>query len=112
MLDSQTKLLQADSDSCRCDKITERDLREVSEFLKVINEPNRLRILFCLSQTEKCVCEIWKNLELPQNLVSHHLKKLKELGLIQSKQKGRQVIYFSQKEVMQKYLSLVNNFLI
>jgi len=91
------------------------DLQKVTDFLKLINEPNRLKILCFLREGEQCVCDIWKTLEIPQNLTSHHLKVLKDFGLIDSKQnkeEGRKIIYSSNKEVIQNYASLLNNFLI
>lgn len=97
---------------CQNDPKSKADLNIVTDFLKLINEPNRLKILCFLKQTEQCVCDIWKTLEIPQNLASHHLKALKDFGLIESRQEGRKVIYSSNKETIQKYASLLNNFLI
>jgi len=88
------------------------DFEMVVNFLKVINEPNRLKIICFLRHGEQCVCEIWKNLDLPQNLTSHHLKTLKDFGLIESRQEGRKIIYWSNKEAVKKYASHLNNFLI
>lgn len=61
------------------------------DFLKVISEENRLKILCILRKQEKCVCEIWQFLDLPQNLISHHLKVLKDSGLIDSRKEGTKV---------------------
>lgn len=97
---------------CQNDLKAKEDFQKVVDFLKIINEPNRLKILCCLRHGERCVCEIWENLTLPQNLTSHHLKTLKEFGLINSRQEGRKIIYQSNKEETQKYASLLNNFLI
>ncbi|MFA6458279.1 MAG: metalloregulator ArsR/SmtB family transcription factor [Patescibacteria group bacterium] len=88
------------------------DFQKVIDFLKVINEPNRLKIVCFLKHGEQCVCEIWKKLEIPQNLTSHHLKALKEFGIIVSRQEGRKMIYSSNKEIISKYAALLNNFLI
>ncbi len=97
---------------CQNDSQSKKDFQEVTDFLKIINEPNRLKILCFLRHGEQCVCDIWKTLDLPQNLASHHLKTLKEFGLIESKQEGRQIIYSSNKKAVTKYASLLNNFLI
>ncbi len=97
---------------CQSDSQSKKNLQAVADFLKIINEPNRLKILCFLRHGEQCVCEIWKTLDLPQNLTSHHLKALKEFGLIDSKQEGRKIIYSSNKKAVSKYASLVNNFLI
>ena len=84
----------------------------VINFLKIISEPNRLKILCFLRFEEKCVCEIWKHLDLPQNLISHHLKILKDFDLIKSKQEGRKIIYCSNKQILQTYNSFLNTFFI
>ena len=87
------------------------NLTKVTNFLKIINEPNRLKILCLLKNEEKCVCDIWEALEIQQNLTSHHLKTLKKTGLITSRQEGRKVIYSSNKKGILKSTSLLNNFL-
>jgi len=92
-------------------KKTIANLSQTSEFLKIISEENRLKILCLLQNGEKCVCEIWQYLNLPQNLVSHHLKILKDFGLVSSKQKGLKVIYSINKKVVKKYSKLLNNYL-
>lgn len=97
---------------CQNDSQSKKDFLEVADFLKVINEPNRLKILCFLRHGEQCVCDIWKTLDLPQNLTSHHLKTLKKFGLIESNQEGRKMIYSSNKKAISKYASLLNNFLI
>lgn len=80
-------------------------------FLKIISEENRLKIVCILYYGEKCVCEIWQYLKLPQNLVSHHLKILKDFGLISSKKEGLKVFYKLNKKVVKKYIKLINKFL-
>jgi len=92
--------------------MVKKDFQKVVEFLKIINEPNRLKILCFLGKGEQCVCDIWKTLDLPQNLTSHHLKTLKDFGLIDSRQEGRKFIYSSNKETISKYTLHLNKFLI
>jgi len=58
------------------------DIRNLALKLKVISEPNRLQIICLLFSGEKCVCQLEDALALSQNLVSHHLKVLKDAGLI------------------------------
>lgn len=97
---------------CQSGCNSKADFQKVINFLKVINEPNRLKILCFLRHGEQCVCDICRSLDLPQNLASHHLKTLKDFGLIGSRQEGRKIIYLSDKAVLQKYAALLNNFLI
>lgn len=87
------------------------NLPQTAEFLKVIGEENRLKILCLLKDNEKCVCDIWQYLDLPQNLVSHHLKVLKDFGLVLSRQEGLKVIYSINKKIMINHSKLLNKFL-
>jgi len=77
-------------------------IRQVVEFLKTISEENRLKILCLLEEDEKCVCEIWQYLKLPQNLVSHHLKVLKDFDLISSRKERVKIFYKIKEAVLWK----------
>lgn len=90
----------------------ENSLTNITDFLKAISDKNRLSILKYLAGGEKCVCEIWEDIDLPQNLVSHHLKVLKKLDLITSKKRGLKVIYRLNKIRIKKYLKTLYIFLI
>jgi len=57
-------------------------LAQLSSFLKALCEENRMRILCFLMQGERSVCDMAACLDLPQNLVSHHLGVLRGLGLV------------------------------
>lgn len=64
-----------------------------AKLIAVLMEPQRLKILQLLRDGDICVCEIIKFLNLPQNLLSHHLKVLKEAGLLVSTKEGKFVRY-------------------
>ena len=96
-------------DCCKNRSIEE--IKQVVKFLKIISEKNRLKILCFLEKDEKCVCEIWQYLKLPQNLVSHHLKTLKDFDLILSRKEGVKIFYKINKKVVKKYLKLLNKYL-
>ncbi len=55
---------------------------QLAGLLRILAEENRLRILCLLLQGERCVAELCEALDLPQNLVSHHLGVLREAGLV------------------------------
>jgi ArsR family transcriptional regulator len=93
---------------CHSDKT---QIKKITNFLKIINDANRLKILCFLKNGEQCVCDICEKLDLAQNLASHHLKALKDLGLVQSKQLGRKFLYSSNKSQLNKYAELLNSFL-
>ncbi len=50
--------------------------------LKALAEPVRWRIVELLAREELCVCHLVEELDVPQPLVSHHLRVLRDLGLV------------------------------
>ena len=66
---------------------------KTNTLLKCIVDDNRRNILKFLGKQEKCVCEIINHLNLEQSLISHHLQILKECGLLQSRQDGKNILY-------------------
>lgn len=76
-------------------EVCAEDLTEEANLLKILSDPNRLRIFVTLlrSRSEVCVCDFTDGLPLLQPTVSHHLKVLKEAGLIESTRRGTWVYY-------------------
>ena len=95
---------------CQSGSPAQADLEKVTAFLKVIDEPNRLKILCLLRHREQCVCDIWKKLALPQNLTSHHLKTLKDFGLIEARQEGRNIHYALNKIALKAHAAILHSF--
>jgi ArsR family transcriptional regulator, lead/cadmium/zinc/bismuth-responsive transcriptional repressor len=61
---------------------------------KVLGDPTRLTIATSLgSGDELCVCDLAWVLGLAQNLVSHHLRQLKNAGMVSSRRSGKLVMY-------------------
>ena len=58
------------------------DLARLAERLKVLAEPNRLQILHLLMEGVHCNCELGDALKMPSNLISHHLRVLRRIGLV------------------------------
>lgn len=92
-------------------KKSKNNLDRVVDFLRIISEKNRLKILCMLRKKEKCVCEIWQYLDLPQNLISHHLKVLKDFGLINSRKDGTRIFYSLNQNNIEKFISLLSRFI-
>lgn len=64
------------------------------ELAKIFSDTNRLKIFaLALRDKELCVCEICDTLGLSQPLVSRHLKRMREAGILSSVQQGKWVIY-------------------
>ena len=96
---------------CCQNKKSTVELGKIVEFLKVVAEENRMKILCMLRSGEKCVCDIWQFLNIPQNLTSHHLKVLKDFRLVEDYKDGLRVYYSINKKEINKYNSLLNKFL-
>ncbi len=58
------------------------NLEALAYRLKVLAEPNRLLIINLLMEGVQCNCELGGALQMAPNLISHHLSKLREVGLV------------------------------
>ncbi|MFZ3172206.1 MAG: metalloregulator ArsR/SmtB family transcription factor [Carboxydocellales bacterium] len=72
-------------------------MRKLAEFFKALGDENRLKIIRMLSEKELCVCEIIDRLELSQPAISHHLKILRQAGLVKDTKEGKWVYYALNK---------------
>ena len=59
------------------------NLESLAERLKVLAEPKRLLIFNLLMDGVQCNCELGDSLQMAPNLISHHLSKLREAGLVE-----------------------------
>lgn len=73
-----------------CD--TQRFL-SVSELLKQLSDPVRVKIFWLLSHREECLINISALLDMSSPAISHHLRSMKECGIIQSRRDGKEVYY-------------------
>jgi ArsR family transcriptional regulator len=97
--------------SCCKIKPKSKELKNIVNFLKIIAEENRLKILCMLQKQEMCVCEIWQFLNLSQNLTSHHLKILRDYRLVNARKEGLKVIYSINKPNLKKYHQHLSHFI-
>ena len=57
----------------------------ISETLRALADPLRWRIVELLAAEELCVCHLVEELHAPQPLVSHHLRVLRDAGIVEGK---------------------------
>ena len=69
------------------------DYQELANLLKVVAEPNRLKILNLLSCGEMCACDILDHFNFTQPTLSHHMKVLEDKGLILVQKRGKWQYY-------------------
>jgi ArsR family transcriptional regulator len=68
-------------------------VQAAAELLAVVADPVRLAVLATLTAGTTCVCEIQTEVPIAANLLSYHLKVLREAGLISAARRGRWVDY-------------------
>jgi ArsR family transcriptional regulator len=66
----------------------------LAEFFKVFGDSTRLKILYALSMSEMCVCDLAALLSMSQSAISHQLKVLRQTRLIKYRKDGK-VVYYS-----------------
>ena len=69
-------------------------LYELADLFKVFSDSTRIKILWALSVSELCVCDIAHLLDMTQSAISHHLRTLKLSRLVKSRKSGK-IVYYS-----------------
>lgn len=64
-----------------------------AELFKQLSDPTRVRIFWILSHCEECVINISAMLGMSSPAISHHLRALRNCGLITSRRDGKEVYY-------------------
>ena len=64
-----------------------------AELFKQLSDPTRVRIFWILSHCEECVINISAMLGMSSPAISHHLRALRDCGLIISRREGKEVYY-------------------
>jgi len=70
--------------------------------LQALADEKRLRILEALREGEACVCELQGSLDMAQSLLSHHLRVLREAGLVRDRRDGRWIHYSLVPDVLRE----------
>ena len=68
-------------------------LFDLSELFKVFGDSTRIRILYCLFESEMCVCDIATLLNMTPSAISHQLSVLKKSKLVKSRRSGKTIFY-------------------
>lgn len=71
----------------------DRRILEAAMVFKVFSDPHRLAILSLLSGQELCACVLLEALDISQPTLSHHMKILREAGLVKERPEGKWVHY-------------------
>jgi DNA-binding transcriptional ArsR family regulator len=67
---------------------------QLAERAKALADPTRLIVAAALARADElCVCDLAWVAERSENLVSHHVRTLRSLGLAESRRDGKMVLY-------------------
>jgi DNA-binding transcriptional ArsR family regulator len=84
--------------------------QRMSEFLGFLADTNRLRILSILATQEMCVGDLALALDMNESAVSHQLRTLRALRLVNYRKQGRHVFYSLQDHhVLSFYQAVVQH---
>ncbi|MGB9376216.1 MAG: metalloregulator ArsR/SmtB family transcription factor [Mycobacteriales bacterium] len=78
------------------DPLSAGQATELAGAFKALGDPIRLRLLSLIASHaggEACVCELTGEFDVSQPTISHHLKVLREAGLLSSQRRGTWVYY-------------------
>ena len=74
--------------------LSEEATQDAAERAKALSDPTRLTLAEALREGEElCVCDLSWIAGRSQNLVSHHLRTLRSLGMVRSRRDGKLVMY-------------------
>ena len=83
---------------------------ELAGTLKALSDPVRLRLLSVVASHtggESCVCDLSVGIDVSQPTISHHLKVLRNAGLLVSERRGSWVYYRVVPEALQQLSHLL-----
>ena len=92
--DDRCELLCLDLDKAerlRSTRLPDIDAQLLAERAKAFSDPTRLTLAAALR--ELCVCDLAWIAERAENLVSHHVRVLRNAGLVTSRRDGKMVLY-------------------
>ena len=85
----------------------EASYERLSNRLKLLAHPERLRILDAIRRDAECVCHLEALLQKPQPYVSQQLRLLREAGLIEDRKQGQNVYYWLADNEVRTWLDAV-----
>ncbi len=88
-------------------EMMQRKLEERALLLRTLGHPVRLKIVAGLAGGCACVKDIWECLDMPQAVVSQHLKVMKENGILEARRDGAKVCYSLKDEALAQLVKVL-----
>lgn len=77
-------------------------MNDLAQFYKALGDETRLKIIELLFNKELCVCEIFESFNLSQPAISHHLRILKQAGVVNDNRVGKWIYYGLNPDTLTK----------
>ncbi|MFE3073825.1 ArsR/SmtB family transcription factor [Streptomyces sp. NPDC059247] len=90
--------------------LAEEAAGELARMFKALADPVRLRLLSLIASHEggeACVCDLTGPFDVSQPTISHHLKVLREAGLVDSERRGTWVYYWVLPDALARLSALL-----
>jgi ArsR family transcriptional regulator len=99
--------IQAVGDALACctpigvEPMSAEQAEKVAGLLKALADPIRLRLMSLIAASEEtCVCDLTAPFDVSQPTISHHLRVLREAGLVDCERRGTWVWYRAQRDAL------------
>ncbi|MCR5762411.1 MAG: metalloregulator ArsR/SmtB family transcription factor [Treponema sp.] len=78
--------------------------QSVAQMFSILSDSNRLKIFWLLCHAQECVNDIAQLMDMTMPAVSHHLKVLRDAGMVDSYRDGKEVFYGASKTEKNKII--------
>ena len=82
------------------------DVKSLAQFFYAFSDETRLRIVILLTISPLCVSDISLVLNINQTTVSHQLKILRNLGIVECDREGKTIVYYIKNKDIESILDL------
>ena len=87
--------------------------QEAAGLLKALADPTRLSMVLCLwkARAPVCICDFTATFDLGQPTISHHMAKLRGVGLVEAQKRGIWIYYRLREDLQPATLRLLESLL-
>ncbi len=71
----------------------EANIEKAAEVMRTLGSPHRLAILCMLAERDRSVSELYRSMGVRQSLVSQHLARLREMGIVEAQREANRAFY-------------------
>jgi ArsR family transcriptional regulator len=90
--------------------LSDDEAEATADLFKALADPARVRIvnLIATAREPVCACNLYEPIGLSQPTVSHHLKKLVDVGLLDREQRGKWAYFSLKRDAVEKLAAVAD----